>query len=49
MEKGGNAQRFSILAVVGCITACAAFALVMLILILDMFVMSEGGGNMVPL
>ena len=50
MEKGGNAQRFSILAVVGCITACAAFALVMLILILDMFVMGgEGGGNMVPL
>ena len=43
MEKGGNAQRFSILAVVGCITACAAFTLVILILILGMFVGADGG------
>ena len=44
MEKNGNGgQRFSILAVVGCITACAAFTLVILILILGMFVGADGG------
>ena len=43
MEKGGTSQRFSVLAVIGCITGCAAFTLVLLILVLSIFAGADGG------